>query len=234
MQERVQKILARNGIASRRQAEQMIAQGRVVVNGRVCRLGDTADEAADQILVDGIALAPRPRRVYIMMNKPRGYVTTRRDEKGRRTVMELVDCPERVYPVGRLDMDSEGLLLLTNDGDLTNRLLHPSGEVRKTYLVWVQGATAEGIAGMSRAMDIEGYRIRPAQVRVLNREGERAKLEVTIHEGRNRQIRNMAAQCGMRVTRLQRVSEGSLKLGRLPLGAWRYLTENEIRSLREL
>ncbi len=234
MQERVQKILARNGIASRRQAEQIIVQGRVTVNGQVCRLGDTADEAADQITLDGMPLTSRPRRVYIMLNKPRGYVTTRRDEKGRRTVMELVDCPEKVYPVGRLDMDSEGLLLLTNDGDLTNRLLHPSGEVEKAYIVWVRGATEEGIAGMSRAMDIDGYRIRPAQVRVLNREGEQAKLEVTIHEGRNRQIRKMAEQCGMDVTRLRRVSEGKLKLGRLPLGAWRYLTENELHSLQKL
>ena len=234
MQERVQKILARNGIASRRQGENMIAAGRVTVNGRACQLGDTADQTADEICVDGRPLASRPRQVYIMLHKPRGYVTTRADEKGRRTVMDLVDCPERVYPVGRLDMDSEGLLLLTNDGDLTNRLLHPAGEVGKTYIVWVQGATEQGIAGMGRAMDLAGYRIRPAQVRVLRRKGEQATLEVTIHEGRNRQIRNMAEQCGMHVTRLRRVSEGTLKLGDLPLGSWRYLTENEFHDLQKL
>lgn len=234
MQERVQKILARNGIASRRKAEELIAAGRVTVNGRTCALGDSADGELDRICVDGIPVGPDPEPVYIMLNKPRGYVTTASDEKGRRTVLDLVDCGQRVYPVGRLDMDSEGLLLLTNDGALTNRLIHPAREVRKTYQVWLSGASPTQLAALGRPMDIDGYRIRPAQVEtVFLRQGQ-AQVTVTIHEGRNRQIRKMAEQCGMAVTRLRRVAEGNLQLGALAPGKWRYLTENEVAMLKNL
>lgn len=233
MQERVQKILAHNGVASRRQAETLIIQGRVTVNGRVCLLGDSADAARDEIAVDGVPLGAAPERVYILLNKPRGYVTTVSDEQGRKTVMDLVTCSQRIYPVGRLDMDSEGLLLLTNDGALANCLLHPAQEVKKTYLVWVQGASEERIQAMARPMTLEGYRIRPAEVETRWLRDAAALLQVTIHEGRNRQIRRMAEACGMRVTRLRRIQEGSLSLGNLPKGAWRYLTEQEVRQLRQ-
>lgn len=234
MQERVQKILARNGIASRRKAEELIAAGRVTVNGRTCALGDCADGEKDRIAVDGVPVGPEPEQVYILLHKPRGYVTTASDEKGRKTVLDLVDCGRRVYPVGRLDMDSEGLLLLTNDGELTNRLIHPAGEIHKTYQVWLSGASAGKIAALSQPMDIDGYRIRPAQVETVALRGAQAQVTVTIHEGRNRQIRKMAEKCGMAVTRLRRVSEGGLQLGKLPPGKWRYLTENEVAMLKSL
>lgn len=233
-QERVQKILSRNGVASRRKAEILIQNGRVTVNGQTCILGMTANEATDQIRVDGVLLGTRPEKVYIMLNKPRGYVTTLSDEKGRKTVTDLVDCEQRVYPVGRLDMDSEGLLLLTNDGDLTNHLTHPSGEMQKTYEVWLRGANPGRIRAMSCPMEIDGFRIRPAQIACFWCRGTEAKIMVTIHEGRNRQIRKMAEHCGMYVTRLRRVSEGGLELGELPVGSWRFLTENEIKALVKL
>ena len=234
MQERVQKILARNGIASRRKAEELITAGRVTVNGRTCALGDTADGEIDHLAVDGVPVGPDPEQVYIMLNKPRGYVTTASDEKGRKTVLDLVDCGKRVYPVGRLDMDSEGLLLLTNDGELTNRLIHPAGEVNKTYQVWLSGASQQKLDAMAKPMDIDGYRIRPARVETVSLRGQRAQVEVTIHEGRNRQIRKMAEQCGMTVTRLRRISEGTLVLGDLPPGTWRFLTDSELAMLKKL
>lgn len=234
MEERIQKILARRGVASRRKAEAWITAGRVTVNGRICVLGDTADELKDEILVDGTVLGPPPKQMYILLNKPRGYVSTCSDEKGRRTVLQLIDCSERVYPVGRLDMDSEGLLLLTNDGALANRLLHPSSAVDKVYEVWLKQAAPEKIAAMTRPLDIDGYRICPAQVKNVVLDGDRGKITITIHEGRNRQIRKMAEICGMEVIRLRRIQEGPLTLNTLASGQWRYLTPNEIEKLRNL
>ena len=234
MKERVQKILASRGLASRRKAETWIEAGRVTVNGKLCILGDTADGFLDDIRVDGVRLAPPPKLTYILLHKPRGYVTTRSDEKGRRTVMELVDCETPVYPVGRLDMDSEGLLLLTNDGELTNALLHPSKTVDKVYQVWLKQAAPDRIEKMARPMEIDGYRIQPAQVSDVLLDGDRAKLTLTIHEGRNRQIRKMAQACGMEVVRLRRIQEGPLCLGKLPSGGWRFLDEAEIQELKNL
>ncbi len=168
-----------------------------------------------------------------MLNKPRGYVTTLSDEKGRRTVADLMaDCGARVWPVGRLDLDSEGLLLMTNDGDLTRRLLHPSGEVEKTYHVTVRGAVAGAAERLAAIRDLEGEPIRPAGVALLRRTGETAELAVTIHEGKNRQIRRMCAACGLTVKRLRRVREHTLELGELPVGTWRYLTAAEVAALR--
>lgn len=233
MKERVQKILARCGIASRRKAEAWIEAGRVTVNGRVCVLGETADEQADDIQVDGVKIGPPPESVYILLNKPRGYVTTRSDEKGRRTVMELIDCEQRVYPVGRLDMDSEGLLLLTNDGELTNCMLHPARVVDKVYEVWLKNVSAEQIEAMTKPMEIDGYWIRPAKITNVLLDGDCGKITLTIHEGRNRQIRKMAEQCGMKVVRLRRIQEGTLSLGRLPSGKWRYLDNMEIKELKK-
>lgn len=232
MTERLQKILSGRGVASRRAAEKMITDGRVIVNGRVARLGESADPEVDEILVDGSLLPSVTENVYILLHKPRGYVTTVSDERGRRTVMELVqDCPARVYPVGRLDMDSEGLLLLTNDGEFANALMHPKHNVDKTYEVWVTGYHKASLALLARPISLDGYTIRKPEVKLLWEDGGRAKLLVTIHEGRNRQIRRMCEAAQMQVTRLRRISEGSLKLGELPLGKWRYLAKEEIEKL---
>ena len=233
MKERLQKILSARGVASRRAAEEIIRAGRLRINGHTAALGESADPDTDEILLDGRPLPSRQGNVYIMLNKPQGYVTTLSDEKGRRTAAELVvDCGARVYPVGRLDMDSEGLLLLTNDGEFANALMHPKHEVDKTYEVWVTGYREASTALLCRPIMLDGYRIREPEVKLLQAEGGRAKYLVTIHEGRNRQIRRMCEAAGMTVTRLRRVSEGSLMLGDLPLGKWRHLTENELAGLK--
>jgi 23S rRNA pseudouridine2605 synthase len=231
MNERLQKILSARGVASRRAAEEMIKAGRIAVNGRVAVLGDSADPDTDEILLDGRPLPSAEKNVYILLHKPRGYITTLSDEKGRPTVAELVDCGTRVYPVGRLDMDSEGLLLLTNDGAFANRLMHPKEEVDKTYEVWVKGHHEAAPALLRRRITLDGYMIRQPAVKLLRSEGDRAKYLVTIHEGRNRQVRRMCEAAGMTVTRLRRIAEGKLSLGDLPLGKWRYLTEEEVHSL---
>lgn len=233
MEERIQKIMASRGIASRRASEELILQGRVTCNGQVCGLGDRADPEKDTILVDGRPLPSTPDAIYILLHKPRGYVTTLSDEKGRKNVSQLVsDCPQRVYPVGRLDMDSEGLLLLTNDGELANHLMHPSHVVDKVYQVWVQGFSPEGLERLSQPIELDGYRIRKPAVKCQKRTGDKALLQITIHEGRNRQIRRMCAIAGMEVQRLKRIREGSLSLGQLPLGKWRYLTQEEVKALQ--
>ena len=234
MKERLQKLLSAAGVCSRRAAEGYITAGRVTVNGATALLGQQADPETDDIRVDSVPLGREPEAVYLMLNKPRGYVTTVSDEQGRKTVMDLLTgVPVRVYPVGRLDRDSEGLLLLTNDGALTHRLLHPSHEVSKEYRVTVSGSVEGAAERLRRVRDVAGLPIRPAEVRELSRKGNRAELSVTIHEGRNRQIRRMCAQCDLEVLRLQRVREHCLKLGALPLGQWRYLTAEEIAGLKE-
>ena len=228
MTERLQKILSARGVASRRAAEAMIMDGRVTVNGIVAGLGQTADPQIDEILLDGKPLPSGSEYVYILLHKPRGYVTTLSDEKGRKTAAQLVaDCGIRVYPVGRLDMDSEGLLLFTNDGEFANRLMHPKHEVQKTYLTWVEGFSEASLEKLKQPITLDGYRIRAPKVRVV----KPGLLEITIHEGRNRQVRRMCDAAGMRVTRLKRIREGNLSLGDLPLGKWRYLTEDEVKSL---
>lgn len=233
MPERLQKILSARGVASRRKAEEMIQAGLVTVNGKTAQLGDTADADADEILVDGKRLPKQEEHVYILLNKPRGYVTTLSDEKGRPNAAQLVaDCGVRVYPVGRLDMDSEGLLLFTNDGTFANALMHPKHEVKKTYLVWTTGYTPGAEMRLSRPIELDGYTIRPPKVKLLKAEGTKARFQVTIHEGRNRQVRRMCEAAGMTCTRLRRIKEGSLSLGELPVGKWRYLTPEEVSQLR--
>lgn len=233
MKERLQKILSARGVASRRKAENMIEMGLVSVNGITAVLGDCADPDADEILVDGKPLPGQESHVYILLNKPRGYVTTLSDEKGRPNAAQLVaDCGVRVYPVGRLDMDSEGLLLFTNDGAFANALMHPKHEVKKTYDTWVTGYTPGAEVRLSRAITLDGYTIRPPKVTLIRAEGMKAKFRVTIHEGRNRQVRRMCEAAGMHCTRLRRIKEGSLSLGNLPLGKWRYLTEEEVALLK--
>lgn len=233
MEERLQKILSRYGVASRRQAEQLILDGRVRVNGNTAHLGDTAEEGEDVIEVDGKVLRKEPPRLYLMLNKPRGYVTTLQDEQGRRNVAELVrDCGQRVYPVGRLDMYSEGLLLLTNDGALANRLMHPKGEIKKVYQVWVSGYYPGAEEKLSKPIEIDGRMTRSAKVHRKMQRDAVAMLEITISEGRNRQIRRLCETAGLTVTRLRRIAEGPVTLGDLPVGKWRSLTPEEIRSLQ--
>ena len=233
MKERLQKILSAAGVCSRRAAEGYLTAGRITVNGETAQLGQQADPETDDIRVDGVPLDREPEAVYLMLNKPRGYVTTVSDEQGRKTVMDLLTgVHTRIYPVGRLDRDSEGLLLLTNDGALTQRLLHPSHEVSKEYRVTVSGPVEHAAENLRRIRDVAGMAIRPAEVQMLRREGNRAELRIVIHEGRNRQIRRMCAQCGLEVLRLQRVREHCLELGTLPLGQWRYLTAAEIAALK--
>ena len=235
MKERIQKILAQAGLCSRRAAEELLRDGRVTVNGRPAGLGDSADPARDKLAVDVRPVRAAEEKVYLMLNKPRGFVSTMKDERGRRTVAQLTQgAGARVYPVGRLDYDSEGLLIMTNDGDLTLRLTHPSHEAGKTYRVSVRGDLAR-LPALSEPMVIDGYTIRPAEVHVLSRtEDGAAKLEITIHEGRNRQIRKMCAQCGLEVRRLKRVAVGKIGLDpALAPGKWRRLTTDEIAYLKE-
>ncbi len=235
MRERLQKILSSHGVTSRRHAEEWIQQGRVTCNGVVCELGQSADPDIDLILADGKPLPSPTGCTYIMLHKPRGYVTTLSDEKGRQNVASLVaDCGKRVYPVGRLDMDSEGLLLFTDDGELANRLMHPSHNVEKTYLVTVSGFTAEGMERLTQPMVLDGYKLHKPKVTLAHAGVDgKAQLYVTIHEGRNRQVRRMCQIAQMKVIRLIRVQEGDVKLGDLPSGKWRYLEDWEISALKK-
>ena len=233
MEERLQKILSAAGLCSRRTAETWLTAGRVTVNGVPAALGDKADAEKDAIAVDGKPLPKAESFRYLMLHKPRGYVTTLSDERGRKIVADLVaDAGVRVYPVGRLDRDSEGLLLLTNDGALAQRLTHPSHEISKTYQVTVQGDTDGAAERLAAMRSLEGEPIAPVRVRVLRQEEGRALLELTLRQGKNRQIRRMCRQVGLNVLRLQRVREHTLSLGHLKPGKWRYLTEAEIRTLK--
>lgn len=234
MAERLQKIISAAGLMSRRTAEEYISAGRVTVNGRQASLGDRADADKDRILVDGKELPSTGEKLYIMLNKPKGYVCTLSDERGRRMVTDLVaELGVRLYPVGRLDMDSEGLLLMTNDGEFANRMMHPSHEVTKTYFTWVRGGNIPGaVESLRLPMELEGYMIHPAQVELLKTLPGGALLSISIHEGRNRQVRKMCQAVGLKVTRLKRVKEGSLELGKLGPGQWRHLTHEELEMLR--
>lgn len=231
---RIQKIIAESGLCSRRKAEELISSGRVTVNGRTCGLGDKASPA-DIIAVDGKPLAPEGVKRYIMLNKPRGYVTTLSDEKGRKTVAELIsDVRERVVPVGRLDRDSEGLLLFSNDGDFVNTITHPSRHVSKTYRVTINGkVTEEQIMKLSSGVELDDGKVTaPCTVEVLVEEPERTVLLFVIHQGLNRQIRRMCAALGLSVGRLRRIAVGGVKLGMLKVGEWRELTPKELNILR--
>ena len=233
MRERLQKLIARAGVCSRRSAESLLTAGRVTVNGVAAHLGDKADAETDVIAIDGTAIAFAEPSVYLMLNKPRGYVTTLRDELGRATAAELVaDCGVRVFPVGRLDKESEGLLLFTNDGALMQAMTHPSHQVDKTYEVTVTGQLEGAADRLSAVTELDGEPIVPAQVEIIERREGQALLRVTIHQGKNRQIRRMCAQVGMQVTRLRRVSEDALTLGDLKPGQWRYLTDAEVAALK--
>ena len=235
MQERIQKIIAASGLMSRRSAEKLIADGKVTVNGVTAVPGMKADPLEDNILVSGRPVGGRKSSRYLMLNKPAGVVTTLHDEKGRRTVAELLrGVGSRVYPVGRLDMYSEGLLLLTDDGDFANLLMHPSNEIPKVYSLRVKGENiADKIVSLSRPIEIDGRMTAPASVAEIKVSGEEASMTVTIHEGRNRQIRRLCERAGLKVLRLCRVKEGPVSLGSLHSGEWRELTDTEITALRE-
>ena len=229
MEERLQKLISAAGLCSRRKAEEWLAAGRVTVNGVTASVGDKADLESDVVEVDGVALSKPATHTYIMLHKPRGYVTTLSDEKGRKTVAQLVEnCPARVWPVGRLDMDSEGLLLLTDDGDLTQRLTHPSHEIQKEYHVRVTGNISQALPVLSQPMVVDGEDM---VADCVKQTGENT-LMIVIHQGKNRQVRRMCAAAGLTVTRLIRVREGELLLGDLKRGEWRALSEAELKLLR--
>ncbi len=228
---RIQKILSESGVASRRKAEDMIKNKAVCINKKVAQIGDKADPNVDKIFVNGRLIDCNVKKHYIMLHKPRGYVSTTKDELGRKCVMHLVsDIPEKIYPVGRLDKDSEGLLLMTNDGEFLNAVIHPANSIEKKYRVTVKPKVTENqLVTLSSGMTIDGYKTEPARVTVLKSADDRAVLEIIIKEGRNRQIRKMCEQSGLNVARLKRVALGQLKLGMLAPGKWRNLSTQEIK-----
>lgn len=230
---RLQKFLSEAGIASRRKAEEMIRNGSVKVNGKIAQIGDSVDAKKDVITVKGKKVIKQSSMRYILLNKPRGYVTTTDDELGRKCVLELVkDVKERIYPVGRLDRVSEGALIMTNDGAFANAMMHPSKHVPKTYRVTVRPEpTSEQIDILSTGVEIDGRMTSPADVYIISKEEGRAVLEIVLYEGRNRQIRRMCEALNLEVARLRRIAVGSVKLGMLPTGQWRDLTPQEVESL---
>ncbi len=233
---RLQKFLAEAGVASRRKSEELIERGKVRVNGHPATLGDKVDPKYDLVTVSGekVVAATKSENIYIMMNKPRGYVTTMSDEMGRRCVAELVkDFDERIYPVGRLDKDSEGLLLFTNDGEFANMMTHPSMHISKTYRVSVKPMADETqLIELSSGVVIDGKKTLPASVQLMSEGNGRSVLQITIHEGRNRQIRKMCEAVGLETVRLKRISVGSLKLGSLSAGEYRELRKEEVAALK--
>ena len=233
---RLQKYMADNGIASRRKSEELIAAGKVRVNGRVASIGDKVNPKIDKVTVSGRKVAMTKEKVYIMLHKPRGYVTTMSDEMDRKCVAELVqNVNARVFPVGRLDRDSEGLLLMTNDGELANAISHPRTHVSKTYRVTVKGRVSEEAqASLSAGLMLDGRMTAPADVHTHSLAEDRSTLEITLYEGRNRQIRRMCEQLGIEVLRLKRIAIGKIKLGGLKCGDWRNLNENELSSIKTL
>lgn len=232
--ERLQKYMARCGVASRREAENIILDGRVKVNKKiVTELGVKVDEDNDKVFLDGELIKPEKKLYYIMLNKPKGYITTVKDEFERKTVLELVeDLDARLYPVGRLDYDSEGLLLLTNDGDFAYKMTHPTQHIPKKYHAIVDGAADIGhVMKLRQGVEIDGYLTKPAKVEIADVRERTTQLNITVSEGKNRQIRRMCEAVGLPVIKLTRVSIGNVVLGNLPKGKWRHLTEAEVNLL---
>ena len=231
---RLQKFMADNGIASRRKSEELIAEGRVKVNGKVAQIGDKIDPKHDVVSVNGRKIVRETGYVYLALNKPRGYVTTMSDEMDRKCVAELVaDVGKRVYPVGRLDRDSEGLLLITNDGEFANAMTHPSRHISKTYRVSVRPKiTEDQITVLTSSMMIDGRKTLPAEVRVVSSEEDKSVLEIVLYEGRNRQIRRLCEEAGLETVRLKRIAIGQLKLAGLKVGEYRSLTHDEVSLLK--
>ncbi|MEE1321343.1 MAG: pseudouridine synthase [Acutalibacteraceae bacterium] len=230
---RLQKYLAECGVASRRKSEELIDAGKVKVNGRVATIGDKVHPKKDTVTVNGKKVIKQKNLVYVMLHKPRGFITTMSDEMDRKCVAQLIkDVPGRVFPVGRLDRDSEGMLLFTNDGEFANAMTHPTKHVPKTYRVTVRpGITEEQITALTTGIIIEDRKTAPAEVRIVTKEEGRVVLEIILYEGRNRQIRKMCEEVGLEVARLKRTAIGSIKLGMLKQGAWRNLNDDEVRKL---
>lgn len=235
MKERLQKYIAKCGAASRRKAEEMIFEGRVKVNGKVVESIVTIDDETDVVELDGRVIKPEKNIVYIMVNKPTEVITSAKDQFYRKTVLDIVDVKERVYPVGRLDYDTSGLLILTNDGDVANRMTHPSHEVNKVYAAEIIGIpTKEEMDAFEKGLRIEDYITSPAKISITGSTGDKAFVEVTIHEGKNRQVRKMCEAIGHPVLNLKRIAFGKLKLGKLKPGEWRNLSESEIEYLKSI
>lgn len=233
---RLQKYIADCGVASRRKAEELIKQGRVKVNGTVVTEMGTKVGDADLVEVDGKGIKPENKKVYILLNKPAGYVTTAKDQFGRPTVLDLLKgVRERVFPVGRLDYETTGLLILTNDGDFTYKMTHPKHEIEKTYVATIEGVpTNEEISRFEKGLMIDDYITAPAKLKILSQNNRKCVVEVTIHEGKNRQVRKMCETIGHPVLTLKRISLGKLSLGNLAEGSWRELSQQEVKSLLEL
>ena len=232
---RIQKYISECGVMSRRSAEREIEQGNILINGERATLGQKIDPDCDTVEYKGRRISlDNHRQVYIMLNKPRGYVTTLSDERGRPKVTDLISgVGERVYPVGRLDMDSEGLIILTNDGELTNELTHPGHKIGKVYHVKVASEVSpEQLSALSKPMRIDDYDLKPVNADIITRKNGQTVLRMELFEGRNRQIRKMCESLGLEVISLRRVSIGALKLGNLPTGQWRYLTKNQVNLLK--
>lgn len=230
---RLQKMISQCGIASRRKAEEMIAQGHVKVNGKVAKLGDKVMPSDKVFLKGKRIIMPKSNHCYIMLNKPRGFITTMSDERGRKCVAELIkDVEQRVYPIGRLDKDSEGMLIFTNDGEFANKIMHPKNSVYKIYRVTVRPSINEDqLVKLETGVDIDGQKTAPAQVHVIHKEQNRVVLEMILHEGKNREIRKMCEAVGLEVARLRRTQIGGVKMGMLKQGDWRLLTDNEVKKL---
>jgi 23S rRNA pseudouridine2605 synthase len=233
-EERLQKVLAAAGVASRRVCEGFIIEGRVTVNGEVAELGAKVDQTRDVVAVDGERVNVDPDRVYLMLNKPQGVLSTVEDPDGRPTVLDLINLPQRLYPIGRLDMDTEGLLLLSNDGELTNALLHPSREVERWYVALVPGPVkGRALTALQEGVELEDGVARPKRVRVLEEGKGKALVEIVMTEGRKREVRRMLAEVGLPVERLARVRFADVDLGELRQGKWRFLTQAEIGALHD-
>ena len=230
---RLQKYMSANGIASRRKSEEMIEAGKVKVNGRVATLGDKVDPVRDKIVVSGKRVVRNKTKMYIMLHKPRGFVTTMSDELGRKCVSELVeDAGVRLFPVGRLDRNSEGLLLMTNDGEFSNMLTHPSRHVSKVYRVTVrEKVTEEQLTKLTEGIMLDGTKTLPCDIHIIDKGENRTVLNVVLYEGRNRQIRRMCETVGLTVIRLKRTEIAGVRLGMLPQGKWRELNEKEMQHL---
>lgn len=235
MEERLQKFMARCGVASRRKCEEIITKGHVKVNGKlITELGYKVSNN-DKVEVNGSLIKPEERKVYIALNKPEGYVCTVKDEKGRKTVIDLINVEERIYPIGRLDYDTSGLLLLTNDGEIYNNIMHPRVAKKKNYIALIEGIPTEEELNIFRnGVDIGDYITAPGEIKITSKEKGNAVVSIFIHEGKNRQIRRMCEKINHPVIKLKRISVGEIKLSSLEKGKWRFLTEEEVNYLKNI